>query len=156
RATGAHVSLIGHITAEELSRYLSTTEAANGYGNRHLWACARRSKELPEGGRVDGAALERLQDRLAGAIGFARGVGGMGRDEEAREIWREVYGQLSGERPGLAGSLLGRAEAHVLRLSVLYALLDCSTAVKAPHLMAALAVWDYCDASVRHIFSDAL
>src|SRR5262249_33688502 len=28
RATGAHVSLIGHVTAEELHRYLSTTEVA--------------------------------------------------------------------------------------------------------------------------------
>src|SRR5205814_221576 len=29
RATGAHVSSIGHITADELRRYLSTTEMAN-------------------------------------------------------------------------------------------------------------------------------
>src|SRR5262249_19238746 len=39
RATGAHVSLVGHCTIDELRRYLSTTEAANGFGNRHLWVC---------------------------------------------------------------------------------------------------------------------
>src|SRR5262249_60837842 len=43
RATGAHVGLIGHITADELRRYLSSTEAANGFGNRFLWVCCRRS-----------------------------------------------------------------------------------------------------------------
>jgi hypothetical protein len=49
-ATGAHVSLVGHCTAEELRRYLTTTQAASGFGNRILWVCAKRSKSLPEGG----------------------------------------------------------------------------------------------------------
>jgi hypothetical protein len=156
KATGAHVSLIGHITKDELRRYLTTTEMANGFGNRHLWACVLRSKELPEGGRLDDLALDGLKGRLAEALAAARCFGAMRRDEYAREIWREVYGELSADRPGLTGALLGRAEAHVLRLSLLYALLDCSPEVRAPHLMAALAVWEYCEQSVRHVFGDAL
>jgi hypothetical protein len=156
RATGAHVSLIGHITKDELRRYLSTTEMANGFGNRNLWACARRSKELPEGGQVDQAALQALQLRLAAAVNAAAGMGELRRDDEAREIWRSVYSDLSADRPGLTGALLGRAEAHVLRLSLLYAVLDASAEVRAEHLMAALAVWSYCEQSVRHIFGDAL
>jgi hypothetical protein len=156
RATGAHVSLIGHCTAEELRRYLSTTEMANGFANRILWSCWRRSKELPEGGRPDEGALADLASRLAEALAFARGMKEMGRDEEAREVWRSVYGELSGDRPGLTGALLGRAEAHVLRLSVLYALLDKSGLVGADHLLAALAIWDHCEQSVRHVFGDAL
>jgi hypothetical protein len=156
RATGAHVSLVGHVTGEELRRYLTTTEMANGFGNRHLWACVRRSKQLPEGARVDGDSLAGLQRRLAAVLGAAAHLGEVGRDEEAREIWREVYGHLSADRPGLTGAMLGRAEAHVLRLSMLYAVLDCSGEVQAPHLMAALAVWAYCEQSVRHVFGDAL
>jgi hypothetical protein len=156
RATESHVSLIGHITKEELRRYLSATEQANGFGNRHLWVCIHRSKLLPDGGRMDEGALSDLRTRLAAAIAAARQVGEMSRDGEAREIWREVYGTLSGDRPGLTGALLGRAEAHVLRLSLIYALLDRSAVIRAPHLMAALAVWEYCEQSVRHIFGDAL
>jgi hypothetical protein len=156
RATGAHVSLLGHITTEELRRYLTTTEMANGFGNRHLWICVRRSKELPDGGSVDEAVLAELQTRLADAVAFGRGQGAMYRDEAAREMWREVYGQLSADRPGLSGALLGRAEAHVLRLSMIYALLDCSPAIGATHLLAALALWDYAEASVKHIWGDAL
>jgi hypothetical protein len=48
KATGAHGSFIGHITIEELHRYLTQTESANGFGNRFLWVCTDRSKLLPE------------------------------------------------------------------------------------------------------------
>jgi hypothetical protein len=156
RSTGAHISQLGHITVEELRRYLTTTEMANGFGNRNLWVCVRRSKELPDGGTVDEAVLAELQTRLTDAIAFSRGQGAMYRDEVAREIWRTVYGPLSADRPGLSGALLGRAEAHVLRLSMLYALLDRSPTIGAPHLLAALAFWDYAEASVKHIWGDAL
>ncbi len=40
----------------------------------------------------------------------------------------------------------------MLRLSLLYALLDCSSTIRVEHLQAALAVWDYCEVSVRYIF----
>jgi hypothetical protein len=156
QATGAHVSLIGHITAEELRRYLTQTETANGFGNRHLFVCTDRSKLLPEGGRVEAAVLAELRDELVASLGFARGVGEVTRDDEARAVWREVYGPLSEGKPGLAGALLARAEAHVLRLAMLYALLDRAPVIRAPHLLAALALWDYCERSVYHIFGDTL
>ena len=156
RATGAHVSLIGHITADELRRYLTQTETANGYGNRHLWFCADRSKLLPEGGRVDPAAWGSLRNELAEALAFAKGAGAATRDEETRALWSEVYGPLSEGRPGLAGALLGRAEAHVMRLAMIYALLDCSAVIRAEHLMAAVALWDYAERSVYFIFGDDL
>jgi hypothetical protein len=70
--------------------------------------------------------------------------------------WHEVYEQLSEGKPGLAGSLLARAEAHVMRLACLYALLDLSEVVRAVHLVAALAFWDYCEQSVRFVFGDSL
>ena len=142
RATNAHVSLIGHITIDELRRYLTQTETANGYGNRHLWFCVRRSKILPEGGRIDAAAWEGLRAELTEALGFAREVGGVVRDQDAKAVWREVYGELSEGRPGLTGALLARGEAHVMRLAMLYALMDRSHLIRPPHLMAALALWE--------------
>jgi hypothetical protein len=100
KATGAHISIIGHITTEELRRYLTATETANGFGNRFLWFLVRRSKMLPEGGRVDGILMQELEERLAAAIRFASGVGEVRRDEEARELWISVYAELSAGRPG--------------------------------------------------------
>ena len=101
---GAHVSLIGHITADELRRYLTATETANGFGNRFLWICADRSKLLPEGGTVDAAAMDAHRDELAGALAFARTAGEIHRDDEARAVWCSVYGELSEGKPGLAGA----------------------------------------------------
>jgi hypothetical protein len=80
----------------------------------------------------------------------------MNRDEEAGELWNDVYGQLSRDRVGLSGAVTSRAEAHTLRLSCLYALLDRSTVVRVPHLSAALEVWRYCEGSCRFIFGDSL
>jgi hypothetical protein len=156
RATGAYVSMVGHITAEELRRYLSQTETANGFANRFMFICADRSKLLPEGGYVDSAVWEALRSELVEALAFAKSVGEVKRDGEAREIWHQIYGELSEGKPGLAGALLARSEAHVMRLALLYALLDKSSCIKAPHLLAALALWDYCDRSVRFIFGDSL
>jgi hypothetical protein len=156
RATGAHVSLVGHITADELRRYLTQTEMANGYGNRHLWVCADRSKLLPEGGQVDMGAWGLLRDDLAAALGFARTAGQVSRDAEARAVWCQVYGRLSEGKPGLAGALLGRAEAHVMRLAMIYALMDRSALIGAPHLMAGLALWEYVERSVAFVFGDSL
>ena len=36
-ATGAQVSIVGHITQDEFRRYLTATEAGNGFGNRFVW-----------------------------------------------------------------------------------------------------------------------
>ncbi len=155
KATGAHISVIGHITADELHRYLTATESANGFGNRFLWFLVRRSKFLPDGGAPDPAALAEVERELAGVLAFARTAGEVRRSPEARELWHQVYRVLAADRHGLAGSLTGRAEAHVLRLSVLYAVLDRSAVVRPEHLAAALAVWEYADESVRCLFGDA-
>src|SRR4030095_1800802 len=37
KATGAHISIIAHITRGETQRYLTRTETGNGFANRLLW-----------------------------------------------------------------------------------------------------------------------
>ncbi|MBA3965150.1 MAG: DUF3987 domain-containing protein [Nitrospirales bacterium] len=156
KATNAHMSIVGHIVKDEVRRYLSRTEAVNGFGNRFLWVCATRSKYLPEGGQTDKLNFAPLICRLKAAIDSARAMGELKRDEGARKIWCAVYSQLSDGVPGLLGAITSRAEAQVMRLACLYALLDGGTEIKAMHLRAALAVWDYCEASARFIFGDSL
>jgi hypothetical protein len=46
RATGAHISMVGHITADELRAELDRISMANGYANRILFVCTKRSKFL--------------------------------------------------------------------------------------------------------------
>jgi hypothetical protein len=156
KATGAHISIIGHVTRDEINRYLNRTEAGNGFANRFLWCCARRFVLLPEGGSVPEQALERVILDLRTAVGFARGVGEVKRDEAARRLWYQVYPVLSREVPGLLGAVTARAEAQVMRLSCIHALLDRSPLIRMHHLEAALAVWRYCEDSARFIFGDTL
>jgi hypothetical protein len=85
-----------------------------------------------------------------------KSVDELSRDEEATVTWRQVYGTLTRGEPEMVGAIIGRAEAQVLRLSALYAVLDRSRMIRTPHLLAALAFWEYAEASARRIFGDRL
>ena len=154
KATAPHISVVGHITRDELRRYLDATECANGFGNRFLWICACRSKLLPDGG--DAVDLEPHIGRIRAAVNHARQVGELRRDPPASDLWYREYPRLSAGRPGLLGAMTARAEAQVMRLACLYALLDRSLVVGRPHLQAALEVWRYCFESASHIFGSSL
>jgi hypothetical protein len=156
RATGAHVSVIGHITVDELRRELDETSLANGFANRFLWIAVRRSKVLAEPQPFAGEKVEELAARISRSIAFARSTDVVERDDEAREVWRTVYPELTADRPGMLGAILNRCEAHAVRLSLIYALLDRSSVIRRVHLEAALAVLDYVEASVRFIFANRL
>lgn len=156
KATGAHISMIGHITADELRRYLSQTESANGFANRFLFVCIRRSKALPDGGALTEADLAPLAQALAESIHFARSVGRVTRTSAARDLWHAVYSDLSEGAPGLFGAVTSRAEAQVTRLATLYAVINRSSQIDVQHLAAALAVWNYAEQSARHIFGTTL
>ena len=155
KATGAHISIIGHVTKAELLRHLSDTEAANGFANRFLWLMVRRSKELPFGGNVPQEELKNLSQRLDSAVRFGRQPRPVRWGESAREAWTKVYGPLSEGKAGLFGAVVGRAEAQTLRLATLYAVMDESETIEYEHLAAALALWGYAEESARYIFGDA-
>jgi hypothetical protein len=161
KATDAHISIIGHITRDELRKYLDATEAGNGFGNRFLWVCVRRSNLLPYGGTLAESDLAVLADQLRQAIARARRAGELRHDESARTVWMREYERLSEGEPGLLGAMTSRAEAQVLRLACLYSLTDVdmsypSYVVRASHLESALEVWRYCYDSARYIFGDSL
>lgn len=155
-ATGGHVSILSHTTRDELRRSLNSTEQSNGFGNRFLWLCVRRSKCLPDGGRIHEVDFSDLVKQLGDARHFATSVDVFERDHDAREYWHDIYPDLSEGKPGLTGAMLGRAEAQVMRLACIYASLDRSYLVRLEHLQAALALWAYCEASTRHIFGNSL
>jgi hypothetical protein len=155
-ATDAHISVIAHITRDELRRYLTTTETGNGFANRFLFVYSRRSKLLADGGQLDDAVLGPLAERLKTTIVSAREVEELKRDSAARKLWHAVYPDLSEGKRGLLGAVIARAEAQVMRLASIYALLDSSSVICETHLRAALAVWYYCEASARHVFGESL
>jgi hypothetical protein len=152
--TGGHLSMIGHVTREEVLKRMSSTEIANGFGNRIVWVCARRSKSLPMGG--GNINFGDIPERLKAATDHARRAGNtlIRFDSEAEELWKSVYDALSAGKPGLFGSLVSRAEPHCLRLALTEALLNCTTTIKVEHLKAALAIWRFSEASTRFIWGE--
>jgi len=157
RATGALVSFIGHITVDELRRTLTATEMANGLGNRFLWVCARRARELPFGGHVEDCDLIPLAADLRLAVAYAQAnPGRVSFSEQARRHWVAIYRDLSAERSGMLGALLARAEAQVVRIALIYSILDRDAEIQVEHLLAALAIQEYVEGSVKYIFGEKL
>ncbi len=152
KTTGSLVSLVGHITVREVRRELTEIESANGFANRWLWVFAKRSKRLPRGGQLDDVTLVPLAAGIADALRLSRTRGMLDMTADAWQVWELLYEELSEGTDDLLGAVTARAEAHVRRLAVLYALLDQQDRVGVEHLRAAIAVWDYCEASAAHIF----
>ena len=73
----------------------------------------------------------------------------MCRDLEADEVWGRdnsntgMYAELNRDRPGLFGVVPARAAPQVLRLALIFALLDSRDQIGASHLYAAREVWRY-------------
>lgn len=178
KATNTHIAIIGHITRDELLRYLTGTEMANGFCNRFLWFCQKRSKELPHGGNLKDEDLESVRERLKIAVLFAQGQNRDGwtgdevdqikhwdstwRDEEIRwsketkPLWTKIYHDLTADIPGLVGAMSARIEPYTIRLSCLYALLDLSKEIRVEHLKAAVAIVDYAVQSLEYIFQNSI
>ena len=147
RATQAHISIIGHITQTELRRHTTTVEIANGFLNRFIFAAVRRVRLLPEGGDPDPLKGTGLGRYLTSVLKHAHTAGKVTLTPDARELWWQLYPQLTQPADGLLGQLTARAEAHVIRLALLYALLDGQKTIQPEHLHPALALWDYAERS---------
>jgi hypothetical protein len=156
RATNAHVSILAHITQPELAMALEKSDdLTNGFANRFLWALVKRSKYLPNAPAIETVdGFDALRCRVAAAVAKASTIDVMRRSDACNELWCSVYRVLTSEKPGTWDVVTCRAEAQVLRLSMLYALCDGSPTIEVAHLKAALALWSYCDDSARLIFGD--
>jgi hypothetical protein len=154
KVTQPHISVTGHITIDELQHKLDQTSLANGFANRFLYACIRRSKILPHGGCPDDDAVGLLGAATLEAFTTAHNLARITMAPETARLWEDIYPRLSEGLPGLLGTITARAEAQAIRLALLYALLDQSPTIMQIHLEAALALWAYCEASARYIFAD--
>jgi hypothetical protein len=159
KSTRPHITIVGHVTRSELLKHLTESKLGGGIANRFLFLLVRRSKCLPFGGKRD-VFGEDFIERLKTAAEFgrqARSIPFSGELEEehgygADELWIDIYADLSEGKPFLLGAVISRAEAYVRRLATLYAVLDRSETVRVPHLLAALAIWQYAEDSATILF----
>ena len=154
KASGATISIIGHITIDELRAELTDVNAANGFGNRFLWPLVTRSKSLPFGGDECADGIVEIATRLREAIKTSP-AGVIRFDELARHRWIAVYEGLNEDHPGLYGSLIARSPAQVIRVALIYALVDQQSMIGLAHLEAGFEVVRFSNDSVRHVFGDS-
>ena len=150
-ASDPHISAVCDITQGELSLRLDQADQYNGFANRFLWLFVERLREKPFGGVDQDWTRER--QKLRKALLAARQRERIFMSEAARTMWRREYPTLSKDLGGIVGGITGRAEAQVLRLALVYALLDQSDHIQSVHLKSALWLWDYAVRSVEHIFA---
>jgi hypothetical protein len=155
KATGAHISVIGHITRQELMQLLRTVDIWNGFANRVLWFCVRRPKRVPFPEPMDDGIVETLAREVRAILDRAQEIGRVTWSDTARSRWTILYRDISVEEAGAFGAVTARAEALLQRLSLVYALIDKSNVIELRHFLAAMAVWEYAKASARLIFEGA-
>jgi len=95
KATKAHISIMGHITRDELRRLLTQTESANVFANRYCWLAVKRSNCLRDGGAIHTVNFDDIIAELQSAVDFAKDFVEIVRDPEATKLWHEIYPQLS-------------------------------------------------------------
>ena len=127
---------------------------ANGFANRFLLGCVRRAQLLPHGGNFQERDRQLLGKRTLEALTAARTIARVQMTEETRERWNAEYPALVKSGTNLTDHMTARAEAQVIRLALIYALLDQAAAIELAHLEPALALWRFCQASTRYVFGE--
>jgi len=123
-----HVGVIAHVTPVELRAKLSGTDAANGFGNRFIWLAVRRTRLVPFPVSPVEGVDPGLFAVVGAAIAEAQVPGEVPWSPDARDAWEELYLELTMRRPyGLLAAMTARTEAQVVRLALVYALLDRSS-----------------------------
>jgi len=148
-----HISISANITREELLLQMREADRFNGFGNRFLWCYVERQQLLPHGGEeLDWS--DEIQE-LYKCVEFANAKQRVFMDRNAREMWKRIYEELSEDAGGLVGAVTSRGEAQVIRLALIFSILDRSEYITVDHLRAAQAVWEYCEESATFIFGGA-
>jgi hypothetical protein len=150
-ATDPHLSIVGHVTRQELVKVARESDIFGGTFNRFVFLLSDRARLLPHGGDLDD--LGTVPARIGDVIAFARGVGRVRRSPAADRLWESVYHELTTPvGSDLLAAVLSRGEAQTLRLSLLMALVCKRATIEADDLAAALDLWRYAVASARVVF----
>lgn len=155
-ANNAHISVVGHITPEELEERLNHIEMANGFGNRFLWFHVYSDKFLPNTEPIPGAVFKQFAKWIKGLknVGAAAVDRRVPLSTSAQKLWEDIYLDLRRDKPEIAGAMQARGSSFVLRLALIYALArhPKPKQIQSDDLHSALAVWKYSAASVDYLF----
>lgn len=117
--------ILGHATPEEFQSTLSDDDLKGGSVNRFMFCASQSTKQLPHGGNMDPAKLDKAANMLQRYIGRGFQHGEIRMTPEAAKYWVKCYAEIEsmiGPGTGMA-VWIGRAKPYALRISAIYALL---------------------------------
>lgn len=156
KSTDPHINTLGHITQIELKLLISSADIYNGLSNRFLWACVRRTKKFAFPQRMDDQKVMSLALRLSEALIKSEVEEVVELSGDAKKYWAEQYLIVSTDMTGTTGSITSRSEAQVLRVALVFCLLEGVGTIEKCHIEAAVFLVSYCNESVNFIFSTPL
>lgn len=160
RCTTPHVSIIGHITGDELYERLDRRLVDNGYSNRWLYVLIKSTQTM---------ALEAQPHEVGGIAELARRIGknvhqvmaDPGAAEfilspDADEAFRETASYMyERSTTGAMAKQTVRWRSQMFKMAVIHAALDGTATIAAEHFLAARAMWAY-SARSTHSFLGGL
>jgi hypothetical protein len=146
-----NVAIMAHATETDLLACPISDRMAET-ASRMLWCSVGPLVDVPLPQGLSAQECKRLADTFANCAMQADRYGQMSFNASAQDLWKEKYASLVAERADAAGIVTSRGHAQVIRLAVIYALLDSSREIDVSHLNAAGAVWDYCRLSAETLF----
>lgn len=162
KSTNPHISIIAHITIEELKHLLNSVDIFNGFGNRFMFIYTKSDKILPEAPSIKDLDLKYEIKVLSDAIHFwdeaLKSPHGLRFkfSPEAQALWNEVYTHfMKTPESGIIGTLLNRNLVHAKKMAIIFAMVDKKNFIGKEHLEAALAIANYSKESIRFIFKDS-
>ena len=147
RCAAPHVSIVGHITPDELFDRLDKRLLDNGFSNRWLYVLIKRTAVVPrprppqELPQVVAAA-----DRVVSAArdAAANWSGEVSLSPGAAQVFDETYEVMAAQRfAGAVGKQSARWAPQMFKLALVFAALSGSVQISREDLLAARAVWAY-------------
>lgn len=152
KTTNAHVGIIAHSTFEVLQKAYPEQEFWSGLGNRFLWIFARKRQTVKIPEAMDYDRLRNIAHRIQSALSSYNEKSVLDFSDAGREHWLKQYEMHEPKDDGKIGAILSRSHVQIIRIALIYALLDCEKAVDVVHLKAAEALWEYSLSSVKYLF----
>ena len=132
RVDDANISIIGHITPDELTEQVRSVWAVNGFFRRWLWCYSESSKEvnsiMPENIAAD------LVDLFVLAIENARRHASVTLTPEAWDYWAEWRRSLATDDESFITKASAGHESRVARMALVLALLDLDAQADLPDM----------------------
>jgi hypothetical protein len=95
-ATNAHISVIGHITREELRQNMKAVDFQNGFANRFFWVASRRTKRLPIPKPIDWKRYPKILTALANVVETFKDIRSreVSYSAEGAKAWEKFYNSI--------------------------------------------------------------